>query len=199
MSKREILIYPEHENALRRVSEPIHPADQSVSALIKDLKDTLTAHPEGIGLAAPQINMHKRVVIIRPGLQELHTEPRDPPLALINPVICRAGQKCRDFDGCLSFPGLYGFTERPHYLRVSWLDESYQEHITDFRGFDAVLVHHEIDHLDGVLFIDHIQRAEDLFRTTIDEFGHPVRVPILANFTPERHSQFPQLLAHLPD
>jgi peptide deformylase len=199
MGKRKILIYPEHENALRRVCEPIRTPDQNARALIKDLKDTLAAHPEGIGLSAPQINVHKRVVIIRLGVQELPVEPRDPPLALINPLICRAGQRCRDYDGCLSFPGLYGITERPHYLRVSWLDESGQSHITDFRNFDAVLVHHEIDHLDGVLFIDRIQRTDDLFRIIEDEFGHPIRVPALADFSPEHFAQTCQLLARLPD
>ncbi len=143
--------------------------------------DTLAAHPEGIGLAAPQINVHKRVVIVRLGIRDHPVEERQAPLALVNPVICRAGEERRDFDGCLSFPGLYGETVRPHFLCVSWLDETGTPHKRDFTGLNAVLVHHEIDHLEGVLFIDRIERADDLFRIGEDEFGQTVRMPVSLN------------------
>jgi peptide deformylase len=181
MSQRKVLIYPQDQKALRSVSDSIHLFDHEVKALIQDLKDTLTAHPEGIGLAAPQINVHKRVVIVRMGLRDQSVEERKPPQALVNPIICQQGDHRREFDGCLSFPGLYGETVRPHYLSISWLNETGRPRTTEFHGFDAVLVHHEIDHLDGVLFIDRIERKEDLFRIGEDEFGHTIRLPTLTN------------------
>jgi peptide deformylase len=147
--------------------------------LIDDLKDTLTAHPGGIGLAAPQVNVHHRVVIVRLGAKSEEGDEAGPPIALINPVIAEAQDERQDFDGCLSFPGLYGQTIRPHYLRVTGLDETGKLFDRVFVGFDAVVAHHEIDHLDGMLFIDHIKQLEDLYRVRLGEAGHLVRVPVL--------------------
>jgi peptide deformylase len=140
------------------------------------------ACPDGAGLAAPQINVHQRVVVVRLGLHD-----DDPaaaaPTALINPEIVEARDERPDFDGCLSFPRLYGTTRRPHYLRVKALDETGQPIERVFEDFDAVLVHHEIDHLDGVLFIDHIERPEDLYTLRQGPDGTLERVPVtsLAN------------------
>jgi peptide deformylase len=101
-----------------------------------------------------------------------------PPVALINPKILEAGNKERDFDGCLSFPGLYAETMRPHYLRVTGLDEAGNTLDRVFEGFDAVVVHHEIDHLDGVLFVDRVENLANLYRVREDENGELVRVPM---------------------
>jgi peptide deformylase len=84
----------------------------------------------------------------------------------------------KDFDGCLSFPGLYGETVRPHYLRVTGLDEGGHPFDRAFTGFDAVVVHHEIDHLDGVLFIDLVASLDDLYHVREGENGEFVRVPL---------------------
>ena len=75
-------------------------------------------------------------------------------------------------------PGLYGETVRPHHLRVAGLDERGRPFDSAFQGFDAVVVHHEIDHLDGVLFIDRARSIEDLYQVRVDENGEPVRVPV---------------------
>ena len=83
----------------------------------------------------------------------------------------------KDFDGCLSFPGLYGETVRPHRLRVVGMNEQGQPFDRLFEGFNAVVVHHEMDHLDGVLFIDRIERPDDLYTTRINECGEMVKVP----------------------
>ena len=146
--------------------------------LIRDLKDTLRDNGEGIGLAAPQINVHSRVVIVQLGSHDENNEEPDPPIALINPEIVEAKQDKLDFDGCLSFPGLYADTVRPHYLRVTGLDEHGQPFDRVFEGFDAVVVHHEIDHLNGVLFIDRIKGVEDLYRVEKDGNDELVRVPV---------------------
>lgn len=104
------------------------------------------------------------------------SEP-SPPLPLINPEVIEARDEEEDFDGCLSFPGLYGSTVRPHHLRVTGLDEAGQPCDRIFEGLDAVVLHHEIDHLDGVLFIDRIERLEDLYHVRETEDGELVRVP----------------------
>jgi peptide deformylase len=91
--------------------------------------------------------------------------------------VVEEGKEERDFDGCLSFPDLYAETARPHFLRVTGLDENGKTFDRLFTGFDAVVVHHEIDHLDCVLFIDRVARPEDLYRIQVDEHGRPLRVP----------------------
>jgi len=179
MAIRDIVIYPEGKDILREKSEPARSVKR-VRELVQDLKDTLNDHPEGIGLAAPQIAAHSRVVVVRlGGGADSESEP-GPPLSLINPEIVEARDEQRDFDGCLSLPGLYGETVRPHYLRVKGLDETGYPFDRVFEGFDAVVVHHEIDHLDGVLFIDRIEKMEDLYKVQEDENGNLVRVPLSA-------------------
>jgi peptide deformylase len=178
MAEREILIYPKYKNALREDSMPVHSFNRRTRKLIKDLKDTLLVHQEGIGLAAPQIGVHLRVVIVRLGGRNEWDREAGAPTALVNPEIIAAGDPRRDFDGCLSFPGLFGETIRPHHLRVTGIGEDGKLFDRIFSGFDAVLVHHEIDHLDGVLFIDRIESLDDLYRVYIDASGKPVRVPV---------------------
>ena len=177
MAVREIVLFNENEAALRKESRPVRGVNRRVKKLIKDLKDTLWAHSEGIGLAGPQINMHSRVVVVRLGGREDGGEPA-PPIALVNPEIVEAKNDQKDFDGCLSFPGLYAETVRPHHLRVTGLDERGKPFDRIFEGFDAVLVHHEIDHLNGVLFIDRVEQVEDLYSVREDEDGKLVRVPV---------------------
>jgi len=176
MAVREIVVYPQGADVLRAESKPAGGISRRVRRLVRDLKDTLLAHPEGVGLAAPQIGTNSRVVVVRLGSQDEDRELA-PPVALIDPTIVDAGDEKRDFDGCLSLPGLYGETVRPHHLRVTGLDESGCPFDEVFDGFDAVVVHHEIDHLHGVLFIDRIERAEDLYRVQENEDGELVRVP----------------------
>ena len=178
MAVREILIYPQHKAELRRKSDPVVGIRRTVRRLMRDLKDTLKANPDGVGLAAPQINVHQRVVIVCLGTELDGKWRAGPPVVLIDPLIVEAGDKRQDFDGCLSFPGLYGETKRPHYLRVTGLDED--DHPLDqvMTGFNAVLVHHEVDHLDGVLFIDRIEKLEDLYQLSMNENGEFVRKPV---------------------
>jgi peptide deformylase len=178
MSIRTILIYPEHEAELRKPSEPITGLNRKVRRWIRDLKDTLANHSKGVGLAAPQIDIHKRLFVVRLG-SELGSSPEVNPLvAILNPVILAKGDVKRDFDGCLSFPGLFGRTKRPHYLKISGMDEHGENFEKEYTGFDALMIHHEIDHLEGVLFIDRIEKMEDLYRIVENGDGMPVRAPI---------------------
>ena len=181
MARRGIIKYLANEPALRKKSQPVTHVTRTVKKLVQDLKDTLNDHPNGIGLAAPQIDVHSRVVVVRlSGTQNDQSEERQPgpPLALINPLVVEAGNEERDSDGCLSLPGLYGYTVRPHHLRVIGLDEAGRLFDRVFTGFDAVAVHHEIDHLDGVLFIDRIESMEDLYEVRKGDDGKLVRMPV---------------------
>ena len=178
MAIKPIVLYSENEGALRKKSEPVRAVNRRVKKLVQDLRDTLIDCGEGIGLAAPQINVHSRVVVVRLGSHDDSKDEPEPPIALINPEIIEAKNDQRDFDGCLSFPGLFAETVRPHYLRVTGLDEWGKPFDRVFEGFDAVLVHHEIDHLNGVLFIDRVTKPEDLYRVRENEKGELVRVPV---------------------
>lgn len=178
MAVRKILLYPEDVDALRRKSKRVQKVNNHVRGLVQDLKDTLMACPEGAGLAAPQINVHQRVIVVRLGLRDEDDPSAVSPTGLINPKIVEARDERRDYDGCLSFPGLYGTTRRPHYLEVRALDETGHPFERIFEDFDAILVHHEIDHLDGVLFIDRIEQLEDLYTVRRGEDGNLQRVPV---------------------
>jgi peptide deformylase len=178
MSACHVYTYSEDKTALRAKSKPVPIFNRQTKSLIKDLKDTLLAYANGIGLAAPQIGVHLRVVIVRTGARAECDSEAAPPIALVNPEIIESGDEQKDFDGCLSFPGLYGETFRPHYLRVIGLDERGEKFDRTFAGFDAAVVHHEVDHLNGVLFIDHIKNLDDLYQVSIDANGKPVRVPV---------------------
>jgi peptide deformylase len=178
MAVKEIVIYPEGKEILRRKCDPVKHIRQQAIQLAQDLVDTLNAHPEGIGLAAPQIGARQRIVVVRLGGKPNSEVEPDPPLPLINPKIVEAGDEKPDFDGCLSFPGLYGETVRPHHLRVVGLYKNGRAFDRVFDGFDAVLVHHELDHLEGILFIDRAKSLEDLYHVRKDENGQLVRVPL---------------------
>jgi peptide deformylase len=178
MAVRDIVLYADNETALRKKCAPVRVMNRRIKKLVNDLKDTLARQPEGTGLAAPQINVHRRVIVVRLGAGSNGQRQPSPPVALVNPQITEAGYEQRDFDGCLSFPGLYAETVRPHLLRVTGLDEWGQPFECIFGGFDAVVVHHEIDHMDGVLFIDRVERLEDLYQVRADDNGHLVRVPV---------------------
>jgi peptide deformylase len=187
MAVRDILLYSDAEAPLRRKSKPVQKMNARVQMLIQNLKDTLMSCPNGAGLAAPQINVHQCVVVVRLGLRDEDDPTSVNPTALINPEIVEARNERRDFDGCLSFPGLYGTTRRPHYLRVKALDETGQPFERVFEGFDAILVHHEVDHLDGVLFIDRIEKLEDLYTICQGADGKPERVPVQGILKSEGH------------
>ncbi len=154
MAVRPIVLYESNEAELRQKSKRVVRGGRKLKSLVSDLKDTLRHHPNGIGLAAPQIGVHQRVVVVCFGAGE--GKKPGPPIAIVNPVVVEAGNELRDFDGCLSIPGLYAETMRPHFLRLRGLDERGTAFEWTLEGFDAVVVHHEVDHLNGVLFIDRV-------------------------------------------
>jgi len=145
----DIVLWPDER--LTRQSEPVVQVDDEVRRLVDDMFQTMYA-AEGVGLAAPQIGIHKRVVVldVSPKL------PESKPLALINPRITHkeGSQLCEE--GCLSLPGEFEPVERAVSVRVEFLDDKGATQALDCEGFLAIAVQHEMDHLDGVVFVDKV-------------------------------------------
>ncbi len=151
MAKLEILHFP--DSRLRAKARPVSEVDDDVRRLIDDMFETMYAAP-GIGLAAIQVNVHKRVVVIDVSREQ--NEPR----VFINPEILeRDGEEEMD-EGCLSVPGIYERVKRAERIRVRALDRDGQPFELEADGLLAVCVQHEIDHLDGKLFVDYLSQLK---------------------------------------
>lgn len=153
MAVREIVLYP--NDVLTTKAEPVEEVDDEIKQLVQDLIDTMYDAP-GVGLAAPQIGVLKRVCVIDV------SGPDDPAdlKVLINPEVVEKSGKITWEEGCLSFPKLYEKVDRASEVVVRALDEEGNE--VEYEGDEllAVAMQHEIDHLDGVLFIDRISRLK---------------------------------------
>lgn len=153
---------------LRKKSKAVTRVDKKILKLVKDLKDTLAIQkdPEGVGLAAPQIGKNLRVFII---------DFKNFKRVVINPeVISVATLKTKDqklkikneiMEGCLSLPNYYGPLKRNNKLEVKYLNEKSEEIVEKFEDFDAQIILHEIDHLEGILFMDRLfEQKESLYK-----------------------------------
>jgi len=148
MALLPILEFPDPR--LRTVADPVTVVDESIQQLIKDMLDTMYDAP-GIGLAATQVNIHKRVLVID------ISEDKDNPQVFINPEVEPLDEAMHSFDeGCLSVPGFYEAVERPERIRVTALDMNGDVFSLETDGLLAVCIQHEIDHLDGKLFVDYL-------------------------------------------
>jgi peptide deformylase len=165
MATLEILEIPDPR--LRDVAKPIETVDDSIRTLAADMLETMYA-ARGIGLAATQLGIEKRILVI--DLQERVTEdeekegegePIRDPHVIINPELLWVSDELSVYnEGCLSIPEQYAEVERPARCRVRWLDEQGAAHEEELDGLMATCMQHEIDHLNGVLFIDHISRLK---------------------------------------
>lgn len=168
MPVRSVLLYPADNAKLRRKSREVKRLDAETKALIGDLKDTLATEP-GAGLAAPQIGVLKRVVLVCFGQD--HGEMQ-PPLVLINPEIVETGEPAKSFDGCLSMPGLVTWDAvRPTWLTFRARGENWEKIVMRVEGIDAAVVQHEVDHLDGILFLDRMAQGGKLYTVETDADG----------------------------
>ena len=143
---------------LRRTAEPVDLADrEGIAALVQDLKDTL-ANAEGCGLAAPQIGVSKRVVIVdAEGMEDMYDYLKGFRRVLVNPVIVsESEQQCEYNEGCLSIPGIYADVRRPASMTVEYYDENLQKVTETFDRFGCRMIQHELSHLDGDMFVDHV-------------------------------------------
>jgi peptide deformylase len=168
MAVRKILKYPADDAKLRRKSREVKRLDAETKNLIADLKATLETEP-GAGLAAPQIGVLKRVALVCFGQDDCEMQP---PLTLINPEIVESGPLGKGFDGCLSLPGLVTWdTVRPTWLVFRARGENWEKIERRVEGIDAIVVQHEVDHLDGILFLDRMEKGGKLFVVETDVNG----------------------------
>jgi peptide deformylase len=167
-----------NQPSLRKKSKPVKKIDKKTLSLIKDLKDTLVAQsdPVGIGLAAPQIGKNVRIFLVK---------PKDKIEVFINPQIVKLSKKekvskkdteidkqppieKKIMEGCLSIPHFYGPLKRNKRIRVKFQNQSGKEVVSTFEGIKAQIIQHEIDHLNGILFTDHLLKQKKPLYELVD-------------------------------
>ena len=153
MAKLNILEFPDPR--LRKKAVPVDVVDDDLRRLIGDMFETMYAAP-GIGLAATQVDVHKRLLVadVSRDMSEPHV--------LINPVILEKDGVTVTDEGCLSVPGYFEEVERAEHIRVRFLDREGEEREMDAEGLLAVCIQHEMDHLEGKLFVDYLSEAKRL-------------------------------------
>jgi peptide deformylase len=149
MSSLKILHYP--DTRLKKIAAPVERIDDSLRALIADMAETMYAAP-GIGLAATQVDVHRQIVVIDV------SEERNSLLTLINPrITCKDGVQIHE-EGCLSVPGIYEEVERAANITVEYLDLQGRGKTLAADGILAVCIQHELDHLQGRVFVEYLSR-----------------------------------------
>jgi peptide deformylase len=151
MAILEILHFPDPR--LRNIAQPVQSVDDGVRQLLDDMLETMYEAP-GIGLAATQVNIDKRIVVIDV------SEEKDQPLCLINPEVLELEGVEEMEEGCLSVPDVYEMVQRADRVRLRALDRSGQPFEMQADGLLAVCIQHEIDHLDGKLFVDYLSQLK---------------------------------------
>jgi peptide deformylase len=143
------------DRVLRQPAKRVAKVDQSIRQLAQEMLQTMYS-ADGIGLAAPQVGINKQIVVIdcEPD------NPENPPLVLINPVIKRFGRSlCDAQEGCLSIPGVYLDVRRPEEIEVAYKDENGRPQTIKATGLLSRAIQHEMDHLNGVMFVDRVENA----------------------------------------
>jgi len=151
MAMLPILEFPDPR--LRKKASPVERVDEELNRLIDDMFETMYAAP-GIGLAATQVDVHQRLLVA-----DVSTE-KTAPYVLINPEILEKDGVAITEEGCLSVPGYYEEVERANHIKVRFLDRRGVTNEQEFEGLMAVCVQHEIDHLNGRLFVDYLSEAK---------------------------------------
>lgn len=130
---------------------------EGIAKLLEDMKDTLKV-ADGCGLAAPQVGVNKRMVIVDGReLTETYAELKDFFRVMINPVVLEeSDETCEYSEGCLSVPGVYAEVRRPSVIKVEYYDENLTKVVEEFEGFACRMVQHELSHLEGNLFVDNV-------------------------------------------
>ncbi|MDF1582908.1 MAG: peptide deformylase [Methyloprofundus sp.] len=147
MSILSILEFPDPR--LRTIAKPVEVVDKALGSLVNDMFETMfEAH--GVGLAATQVNIHKRIIVID------ISEEKDQPICLINPEILEQFGKEESDEGCLSVPGIFEPVTRAETIKVKALDKRGESFELEAEGLLAVCIQHEMDHLQGKLFVDYL-------------------------------------------
>lgn len=164
MAILEILKYPDPR--LKQESRPVEHFDDALRAFVQDLEETMRAGPGGVGIAAPQVGRFERIVIV-----DVSSKPKirhHGRMVLINPEITEWNGFAVGREGCMSVPDYTGNVIRAERIRLEALDEFGNAVAYDCEGYEARAVQHEIDHLDGLLFLDRlVSRRNDLFRRKV--------------------------------
>jgi len=158
----EILIYPDQR--LKQVSSTIEMIDKELLDFIQLLEQTRQSGPGAVGIAAPQVNMFKRVVIVDVSNMRKPVENHGH-MIMVNPEITEWDGMAMGREGCLSVPDFTGNVIRAESIKLNFMDETGKEHEIEASGFEARAIQHEMDHLDGLLFLDRlVSRRSDLFK-----------------------------------
>lgn len=151
MSVLNILYYPDER--LRKIAEPVKKIDATIQRIVNDMFETMYEE-DGIGLAATQVNIHQRIIVIH------ISESRNERLVLINPIILDISGETGIEEGCLSVPEQRTFVPRAEWVKIKALDVNGKEFELETDDLLAICIQHEIDHLNGKLFIDHLSRLK---------------------------------------
>ena len=150
MALLDIIVAP--DPCLKKKAAAVESVDKATAKLMADMLDTMYEAP-GVGLAAPQVGVLKRIIVVDPARED--EAPR--PLKMANPEILWSSDEIKEYEeGCLSLPEEYDLVQRPDRIKVRYLDEKGRSQELEADGILAVVIQHEMDHLDGVLFVDHI-------------------------------------------
>lgn len=144
MALRQVRV--DGDEILRKISKEVTVIDDKIKELIEDMFETMY-HEEGVGLAAPQIGVLKRILVI---------DTEEDKRVMINPVIMESDGEELGYEGCLSIPEFEGQVKRPTWLKVKYKNENDEEVVEEISGFLARVVCHEVDHLNGILFKDKV-------------------------------------------
>ena len=154
MSAQKIIVYP--HPVLKKVCRQVGVQNEEIQGLIQDLIDTMRAGPGSVGVAASQIGVTLRVCVVDVSGSKLGKDANHGLLIMVNPEITKREGAATMREGCMSVPDYTGDVERATHIKVRFTDESDTMREVETSGFEAVAIQHEMDHLDGVLFLDRI-------------------------------------------
>ena len=163
MAVRTIRVYP--DPILKQIAEPVEEIDESVVAVVQDLVDTMFDAGHSVGVAAPQIGVLQRVMVVDVSTSKLGRDNNHGLLEMVNPeIIERSGSKMMR-EGCMSVPDYTGNVTRAEHILIEFTNRNGQLRVIEASGFEAVAIQHELDHLDGLLFLDRVSSLKtDLYR-----------------------------------
>lgn len=165
MPVKEILIYPDER--LKQISEPVDLVDDAIPGFVRELEATRQTGPGAVGIAAPQVGLAWRIVIVDVS-KSRKTCDNHGHMVMLNPEITEWEGMVMGREGCLSVPDFTGNVIRAEHIRLNYHDESGQNHEIESSGFEARAIQHELDHLDGILFLDRlVSRRTDLFKRKV--------------------------------
>ncbi len=163
MAVKEILQYP--DQLLKTVCAPIEKLDAETDAQLQDLIDTMVASGHSVGVAAPQIGVPRRAVVVDVSKSKLGRDNNHGLLVMVNPEILEKEGEETMREGCMSVPDYTGNVTRAESILVQFLDRDGSDRVIRANGFEAVAIQHELDHLDGLLFLDRVSNLKtDVYR-----------------------------------